>query len=68
MPRIGSAIQLQSTGHAQAEKTHVQRTVSLQTVIVIFVSAHQEKRKKHSKHIFVTQPERLYHRGHCILT
>ncbi len=35
--RIGSAPQLQTTGHAQAEETYVQRTVSLQALTVIFV-------------------------------
>lgn len=35
--RIGSALQFQSTGHAQAEETYVQRTVSLQALTVIFV-------------------------------
>ncbi len=35
--RIGSALQLQTTGHAQAEETYVQRTVSLQALTMIFV-------------------------------
>lgn len=35
--RIGSALHFPSTGHAQAEETYVQRTVSLQALTVIFV-------------------------------